>query len=255
MHAHIAPVRFYYSFQTSDSLEDIIFCSIHPDNFSWGREYNYTELQLLSAGLMLCVCSHPDFGFALCIHVRPRGRAHQSEPLSAFENTLKTTKKEKTLLMPPLHQIYFCSSLGAKQRNRLIVIFPHVDKGMIRSHVKVVKDHNFSTHCRGVECRAAELQPSSSRLHSFSTWAQPSSLLGVSKLARLCCLIMSECVCVCVCEGWGSGEFPVRSTRAGQARGIKPGLYSAALYRSALLRCPPHLSLSFSLLSTPPFLC
>lgn len=51
-----------------------------------------------------------------------------------------------------------------------------------------------------------------------------------------------------VCEGQGSGEFPLRSTRAGQTRRIEPGLYSVALYRTALLwrlSLPPCLSLFY----------
>lgn len=111
---------------------------------------------------------------------------------------------------------------------------------------------NESTHCWATECRAPELQPAFSRPHSFSTWAQPSSPVGLSKLAGLRVRVKSVVsVNERVCEGPGSREFPVRSKWAGQTSRIKPCLCSAALY---ILLWPPLFPPPISLaLSTPLF--
>lgn len=116
--------------------------------------------------------------------------------------------------------------------------------------IKVAKEdtiiNNYkSTHCWATERRAPELQPSFSRVHSFSTWAQPSSLVRLSKPVGLCVRVKSVVSGnEWVSEGWGSWEFPVRSKWTGQTSRIKPGLCSVALYMAPLL-WPLSLTLLF----------
>lgn len=110
-----------------------------------------------------------------------------------------------------------------------------MDKGVIRGLIKVVKEHNYSLQ------------------RSMQSSRTPAILFQTPFILHMGAAILSAQIQrtggtvsdnECVCEGQGSvSEFPVRSTRAGQTRGIEPGLYSAALYRTALLwRLPPSRS-------------
>ncbi len=194
----------------------------------------------------------------LCICVQPHVRTHQSKPPKEFIKSHCWCKHTDVWILP--------TKTWQKQRNSKKVQFHtwHMTVWMdnflrretILEWIKVaIEDtiiNNYkNTHCWATERRAPELQPSFSRVHSFSTWAQPSSLVRLSKPVGLCVRVRSVVSDnEWVCEGWGSWEFPVRSKWAGQTSRVKPGLCSVALYMAPLLW---PLSRSLSTLSTPLF--